>query len=494
MAELAVRTAYTNPARALSLATLKLTFPFWGVGFPVASIIIAIGSYFAFAANGKITTSESVVLSGSFALLLLFITGLLAVRWLSNDTIEVSKDGLRMPYIPLKGRLRLPWNSINRISLNSAPAGNEKALPDKEKKGRAAEPWREKELVIYTTNKGKEYISFSHMTPETVEKLILSIEMWGTGIEIDESVLELKQAIAAGGNSNSALPALPGNLSYTEMWEEELSRRFCPTAFVPLEPGMVLRNGTLKVLRHLALGGLSAVYLCQLDERQLVVLKEAVVADDATESAQDKAREMLDREAAMLLKLKHDNIVKVMDYFVEQKRNYLMLEYINGQDLRQLVKQNGPQSESTVVTWALTMTSILKYLHEQDPPLIHRDFTPDNLVLSPDGSIIVIDFGAANEFIGNATGTFVGKHAFIAPEQFRGKAVVQSDIYALGCTLFFLLTGKEPEALSTSDPREHVPDLSKELAEIVVSCTQMESKDRYQSAAQLMPVLARLAS
>ncbi|HMY04156.1 MAG TPA: serine/threonine-protein kinase, partial [Candidatus Obscuribacter sp.] len=277
-------------------------------------------------------------------------------------------------------------------------------------------------------------------------------------------------------------------------WEEELSRRFCPTAFVPLEPGMVLRNGTLKVLRHLALGGLSAVYLCQLDERQLVVLKEAVVADDATESAQDKAREMLDREAAMLLKLKHDNIVKVMDYFVEQKRNYLMLEYINGQDLRQLVKQNGPQSESTVVTWALTMTSILKYLHEQDPPLIHRDFTPDNLVLSPDGSIIVIDFGAANEFIGNATGTFVGKHAFIAPEQFRGKAVVQSDIYALGCTLFFLLTGKEPEALSTSDPREHVPDLSKELAEIVVSCTQMESKDRYQSAAQLMPVLARLAS
>ncbi len=149
-----------------------------------------------------------------------------------------------------------------------------------------------------------------------------------------------------------------------------------------------------------------------------------------------------------LLKISHPNIVKVLDYFIEQDRNYLMLEYVNGQDLRQLVKQNGPQKESTVINWALQMVSILKYLHEQDPPLIHRDFTPDNIVLCDDGSIVVIDFGAANEFIGNATGTFVGKHAFIAPEQFRGKAVVQSDIYALGCTLYFLLTGQEPEALS----------------------------------------------
>jgi serine/threonine protein kinase len=104
----------------------------------------------------------------------------------------------------------------------------------------------------------------------------------------------------------------------------------------------------------------------------------------------------------------------------------------------------------------------------------------------------VIDFGAANEFIGNATGTFVGKHAFIAPEQFRGKASVQSDIYAFGCTLCFLLTGVEPEALSTSNPQEHNNLISSELSEIVVSCTQMESRDRYQTAAQLVPVLRQM--
>src|ERR1700736_4000745 len=140
------------------------------------------------------------------------------------------------------------------------------------------------------------------------------------------------------------------------------------------------------------------------------------------------------------------------------------------------------------------MATILKYLHEQDPPLLHRDFTPDNLVLCEDGSIVVIDFGAANEFIGSATGTFVGKHAFIAPEQFRGKACVQSDIYAFGCTLHFLLTGQEPEALSTSNPETPGVRVSPDLAQLVVTCTEMEPKDRYQSAAQLLPLLRGLAA
>jgi serine/threonine-protein kinase len=171
-----------------------------------------------------------------------------------------------------------------------------------------------------------------------------------------------------------------------------------------------------------------------------------------------------------------------------------MLEYINGQDLRQLVQQNGPQREALVLTWAMEMATMLKYLHEQEPPIIHRDFTPDNLVLCQDGSLVLIDFGAANEFIGNATGTFVGKHAFIAPEQFRGKAVVQSDIYAFGCTLYFLLTGKEPEALSTSNPQTENSRISSEMSELIVCCTQLEARRRYQSAAQLIPILHGLAA
>jgi len=242
------------------------------------------------------------------------------------------------------------------------------------------------------------------------------------------------------------------------------------------------------------MGGLSAVYLAQLDNKDLVVVKEAVIPDDAVESIKKKAQEMFEREAQFLMKLDHPGIVRVLDYFADSGRHYLMLEHINGQDTRQLVKQNGAQKESTVVTWALEIAATLKYLHEQDPPIVHRDLTPDNLVLREDGSIMVIDFGAANEFIGTATGTLVGKQAYIAPEQLRGKAVTQSDLYSLGCTLYYYLTGKEPEALSTSDPRTEKPDTSAELAELVITLTQMETEDRYQSAKQLIPVLKMLAA
>jgi tRNA A-37 threonylcarbamoyl transferase component Bud32 len=467
MAELAVRVKYLNQQRATALAFLRLTFPLWGVTAPIAAVIILIISYFQFVRQNLLQTSETAVLLSALTISLLFIIGMLTLNWLSHDAVEIDKDGVKLPFSLFAHNQLLRWPDIKKIMVNS---GEQKQ-------------WHKKEIVFLTA-KGSRRLNLTHIDADEMEKILLAMEMWGAaGTEIDQSLHELKTQVTGVGDPQ---------LSFTGMWEEELSRRFCPTSFVPLDPGRVMRNGSIKVIRHLALGGLSAVYLCQLENRKLVVLKEAVVSDDAIESAQAKAREMLDREAALLLKINHPNIVKVLDYFIEQDRNYLMLDYVNGQDLRQLIKQNGPQKESTVINWALQMTNILKYLHEQDPPLIHRDFTPDNIVLCDDGSIVVIDFGAANEFIGNATGTFVGKHAFIAPEQFRGKAVVQSDIYALGCTLYFLLTGLEPEALSTSNPQDQNSRIAQELSEVVVSCTQLETRDRYQTAAQLVPVLRQM--
>jgi tRNA A-37 threonylcarbamoyl transferase component Bud32 len=463
MAELAVRVKYLDHQRDTVLSFLRLTFPVWGVACPLTAVIVIITQYFGFIV---LQHADSGICAIGLATLTIFAVGMLLLNWLTHEAIQIDKDGVKLPFSIFRHNQLLRWGDITKITVGGA---NQK-------------DWQKKQITFMTT-KGAIPLTLSHIDSTDMEKLLIAMEMWGNTSEIDQSVHELKNQV-----TGEEIP----QLSFTGMWEEELSRRFCPTSFVPLDPGRVMRNGTLKVMRHLALGGLSAVYLCQLEERKLVVLKEAVVSDDAIESAQAKAREMLDREAALLLKINHPNIVKVLDYFVEQERNYLMLDYVNGQDLRQLVKQNGPQRESTVINWALQMVNILKYLHEQDPPLIHRDFTPDNIVLCEDGSIVVIDFGAANEFIGNATGTFVGKHAFIAPEQFRGKASVQSDIYAFGCTLYFLLTGVEPEALSTSNPQEHNNLISPELSEIVVSCTQMESRDRYQTAAQLVPVLRQM--
>lgn len=86
--------------------------------------------------------------------------------------------------------------------------------------------------------------------------------------------------------------------------------------------------------------------------------------------------------------------------------------------------------------------------------MVHRDLTPDNIILDKNEKLILIDFGAANELIGTATGTMVGKQCYIAPEQFRGKACPQSDLYSLGATLAFLLTGEDPTAMKTIDINE----------------------------------------
>ena len=198
---------------------------------------------------------------------------------------------------------------------------------------------------------------------------------------------------------------------------------------------------------------------------------------------------MFEREAKLLAKIDHPGIVKVRDYFIEDARHYLVLDYLNGQDLRQLVLQNGPRRESQVQEMAIQICAVMKYLHAQSPSILHRDLTPDNMVMTNDGSVVIIDFGAANEFIGTATGTLVGKQSYISPEQFRGKACEQSDIYSFGCTLYFLLTGKDPEPLSVSHPKELNEHISDQVNQLVARCTDLEAKNRFSSFEEIEQVL-----
>jgi len=276
------------------------------------------------------------------------------------------------------------------------------------------------------------------------------------------------------------------------MWQDELGRRFTVTTFVPLEPGKTLQNGRLKVVRQLAFGGLSAIYLVQKNETDMFVLKEAVVPPSAEPEVRQMAEQHLVREAKMLFGLRHPNIARVLDHFVEEDRHYLLMEYIHGQDLRQYVKQNGACAERPVLNWAMRIAEILQFLHSQEPPVVHRDLTPDNLVLKNDGTVVLIDFGASNEFVGTATGTLVGKQAYIAPEQLRGKTVPQSDLYALGGTLHYLLTGRDPVPLSQADIRAILPDISEDMENLVTLLTAFEKQDRMASAEQLIEHLRAL--
>jgi serine/threonine protein kinase len=132
-------------------------------------------------------------------------------------------------------------------------------------------------------------------------------------------------------------------------------------------------------------------------------------------------------------------------------------------------------------------------LHSQEPPIIHRDLTPDNVVLDQALNLKIIDFGAANEFLGTATGTLIGKQSYLPMEQLRGKAVPQSDIYSFGSSLHFLLTGEEPEPLAVSHPKQLRGELSEQIDQLVASCTDPDYKNRPQSAGVLLDLLKDLS-
>ncbi len=278
---------------------------------------------------------------------------------------------------------------------------------------------------------------------------------------------------------------------FTHMWESELKRRYSVTTFAPHSPGVKLQNGRLTVLKQLAFGGFSAVYLAEDDDRRKVVVKELVFKNENNEK-HSKNVEMFERESRLLARVNHPNIVKVFDHFVEGNRHYLVLDFVDGENLRQLIDRKGPWSENEVIALAIKMTSILEDMHGLVPPLVHRDFTPDNLMVTAAGELTLVDFGAANECISAVTGTLVGKQSYMPIEQIRGKAEPRSDLYALGCTIYFLLTGNDPEPLSIISVPPTVA--GEELRQIVEKLTQMEPEQRFSGASQVHLALSELST
>ncbi|HND86622.1 MAG TPA: protein kinase, partial [Pseudobdellovibrionaceae bacterium] len=144
--------------------------------------------------------------------------------------------------------------------------------------------------------------------------------------------------------------------------------------------------------------------------------------------------------------------------------------------------------------WALQICEQLRFMHEQKLPILHRDLTPDNMMLDRDGNVRIIDFGAAHQFMEGVTGTLIGKQSYIAPEQLRGKATKASDIYSLGATLSFLLTGEDPKALQRTNLKELHTDISNEMAELVSRCTEFEESERPASLEEVTRALSEIAN
>ena len=225
---------------------------------------------------------------------------------------------------------------------------------------------------------------------------------------------------------------------------------------IPLKAGDTLR-GRYRIRRIIGQGGMGSIYLTddlRLEGRQCA-LKE--VEHDKTLSGNliKEARDQFLREATVLARLDHPNLPKVSDFFSIGQRDYLVMDFVPGKDLRTLMveaKEKGSfLSESEVLNWSNQLADALVYLHHQSPPIVHRDIKPGNLKLTPNGVLKLVDFGLVKLLApGEITITILqgqGTALYTPLEQYGGEighTDARSDIYAFGATLYHLLTGKPP--------------------------------------------------
>lgn len=285
-----------------------------------------------------------------------------------------------------------------------------------------------------------------------------------------------------------------GEVSYTDLWLTSLATPPKREKLAPLSEGHALKGGEYVIHRQYAAGGQGLTYLAAkvddlggklCDEDCHIIVKESMLPLYVDEEARRKAVEKFEGEALLLKSLHSNYIVGLLDYFIEDHRSYLVLERIPGVDLRYLVEGKGVLSAGEVLDLAKKMTEIVSYLHMRTPPVVHRDFTPDNLVLEAcdfeqSGKLKLIDFEVAHEHAQRTTATVVGKHSYIPPEQLRGKPVPASDLYAMGCTLYYLYTGHDPEPLSRSRLDAHLinsPEAQK-LSDLIADLTTLDPAKR----------------
>lgn len=208
--------------------------------------------------------------------------------------------------------------------------------------------------------------------------------------------------------------------------------------------------------------------------------------------------DLFNKEADLLRSLSHHNIPQFRDRFDEDGNAYLVLEFISGQPISKVLLGRGrPLDEEEVMRWGFQICEVLEYLHTRHPPIIYRDLKPDNLMVTSDGVVKIIDFGIARTHKkGKAKDTvLMGTEAYAPPEQYgAGQTDARADVYALGATMYHLLTNNyPPNARLPIEPtpiRTLNPKISRDAERIVVRAMQKDRSQRYQSAAEMRDAIA----
>ena len=272
-----------------------------------------------------------------------------------------------------------------------------------------------------------------------------------------------------------------------------------------LTPETVLQ-GRYKIVRQLGQGGMGTVYEA-VDERldTTVALKETFFADE-------RLRKQFEREARLLARLHHPALPRVSDHFSEGEGQFLVMQYIPGHDLSEMMtERRGPFPTEQVLTWADQLLDALDYLHTQEPHIVHRDIKPQNLKLTTRGQIILLDFGLAKGQAGEISRVTTSASIFgytpnYAPlEQIQGLGTdSRSDLYSLAATIYHLLTAtKPPDALTRaaalvngqSDPLVAATDLNPavapEVSNVLQQAMAQNREQRFPSAAEMRRALHR---
>ena len=282
-----------------------------------------------------------------------------------------------------------------------------------------------------------------------------------------------------------------------------------------LMPGTVLRD-RYKIIELVGQGGMGAIYKAE-DLRlagRYCAIKEVRPGPRASPSMLAQAREQFSREASTLARLDHPNLPKVSDYFSEGDCDYLVMDFVPGRELKEIMDEARRQSrfldEEEVLTWADQLCQALEYLHGQDPPVLHRDIKPSNIKLTPAGAVKLVDFGLVKLLIPDDARTVTilqgrGTVQYTPLEQYggdTGHTDVRSDVYSLGATLYHLLTGQPPpdakqrflEPDSLPSPRSLNPDLSLQTERALLRALEMHPNQRPGSVAEFSTELLSQSS
>lgn len=220
----------------------------------------------------------------------------------------------------------------------------------------------------------------------------------------------------------------------------------------------VLLKDRYRVAGPIGQGGMGAVYRAEdtLLSGRVCAVKEITLDPETGEDSLTQLQDQFRQEASVLARLDHPNLPKVSDFFTQGGREYLVMDYVPGHNLREIIDQALSEGthldESQVFDWAGQLCSALSYLHSQDPPVLHRDIKPSNIKVTPSGLLKLVDFGLVKLLTSDDARTVTvvqgqGTAAYTPLEQYGGDDAhtdTRTDIYALGATLYHLLTGRSP--------------------------------------------------